>query len=1147
MKKFVYILIFLITNVLIGQQKEYKIFNSEVNSRFAELGVTFLDAETVLFASSKKTENDKAFASNRRVNNRHLFLEFYFGKLNDSLDIIQTNRLNSEVFTKFNETDLAISPDRKTIYFCWNNYYTDQPKGSNVQQKPINLFKADLDSDYNISNISPVRFNSKTYSIKSPSISKDGKKLFFISNMPGGYGNYDIYVSNILSNGTLSWPRNLGNKVNTSNNDLYPYTDENNTLYFASYGHKGHGNLDIFKSEFINGNYTEVENLPAPINSKYDDFGYVINPNGNSGFFVSNRKKGKGDVDIYGFKLIDKEIKCNQLITGLILKKDTKSPIANAKLTIYNKDNEPIDSLASAKDGSYTFKLNCNESYKITANKEHYIANEISFETDDTLEAEINTNIQLISIPCIQQIDGIVTDKLIGNPLENSNIKLYKNGEIISEKTTFDEALYNFKLECESEYIIIASKEGYYPTEIKIKTDASYDKELTINLVLSPLPCNQVVTGNVSNKLTGEPLINTDLKIYKNDKLVTTETLRSRANFRIELECEASYKIIAQKEGFLDEEIALKTDKQLDFIFTNNIELSPIECDQLISGTIANKLTKEPLNGVSLKLFNNDQLIDSQEIENFIDYKFKVDCNENYKIIAEKVGFETSEISLRTDAKNEYNNIKNIELIPLPCNQIVSGEITNLVTGENLINVTLELKSNGNTIKTINTSNNSSFSFSLKCDETYTITANKNGFITNEILLETTKEADLNFTKNIELSPIECDQLITGAITNKQTGEFLSNATIKLFKNEQLIDSQLIENYTDYKFKVDCNENYKIIAEKEGFETSEISLRTDARNEYNHNKNISLIPIVCKQLFTGVIVDESTGNRLNNLKVSLFQNNILKETIDLKTLEIKFDLECNSIFKILVEKVNYISTEETFSTDAINNFNIEKVIKIKPIECKQIVSGFVLDKETNLPITSASIKLYAKDIELEEIKVNATGNFNLELDCNKDYRLIVASRGYQNNSFNIDATLNYDDVTNKTIYLNPEEEFEIVRNQKMVKTNPIYFDLDKADITPKAAAELDKVVAILENYPNIKIETKAHTDSRAPDSYNLELSNIRAASTISYIVSKGIDPSRIFGKGYGETELVNGCSNGVKCSEKEHQLNRRTEFIVIEE
>ena len=110
----------------------------------------------------------------------------------------------------------------------------------------------------------------------------------------------------------------------------------------------------------------------------------------------------------------------------------------------------------------------------------------------------------------------------------------------------------------------------------------------------------------------------------------------------------------------------------------------------------------------------------------------------------------------------------------------------------------------------------------------------------------------------------------------------------------------------------------------------------------------------------------------------------------------------------------------------------------------------------------------------------------------------------------------------------------------------IYFDLDKSNIRPDAALELDKVVALMTKYPEMVIRLESHTDSRADDQYNINLSNRRAKSTYEYIISKGIETARITKyEGFGETQLVNKCSNGVKCSEAEHQLNRRTEFIII--
>jgi outer membrane protein OmpA-like peptidoglycan-associated protein len=109
----------------------------------------------------------------------------------------------------------------------------------------------------------------------------------------------------------------------------------------------------------------------------------------------------------------------------------------------------------------------------------------------------------------------------------------------------------------------------------------------------------------------------------------------------------------------------------------------------------------------------------------------------------------------------------------------------------------------------------------------------------------------------------------------------------------------------------------------------------------------------------------------------------------------------------------------------------------------------------------------------------------------------------------------------------------------------IYFDLDKWEINDKAEKQIAILLYVMQKNPNIKLEVKSHTDSRASDSYNLELSNKRALATQNWLVKNGIDTNRIIGKGYGESMLVNKCANGVKCSEKEHQMNRRSEFIVI--
>ncbi|MCL5247677.1 OmpA family protein [Cellulophaga sp. 20_2_10] len=117
---------------------------------------------------------------------------------------------------------------------------------------------------------------------------------------------------------------------------------------------------------------------------------------------------------------------------------------------------------------------------------------------------------------------------------------------------------------------------------------------------------------------------------------------------------------------------------------------------------------------------------------------------------------------------------------------------------------------------------------------------------------------------------------------------------------------------------------------------------------------------------------------------------------------------------------------------------------------------------------------------------------------------------------------------------------------KLLQLSTIYFDLNKFDIRPDAEIEIQKVIVAMEKFSSLKIKVNSHTDSRGKDAYNLWLSQKRAEATVNYMVSKGIDATRLQGEGFGETRLVNKCENGVPCTIKEHQLNRRSEFIIIE-
>ncbi len=214
------------------------------------------------------------------------------------------------------------------------------------------------------------------------------------------------------------------------------------------------------------------------------------------------------------------------------------------------------------------------------------------------------------------------------------------------------------------------------------------------------------------------------------------------------------------------------------------------------------------------------------------------------------------------------------------------------------------------------------------------------------------------------------------------------------------------------------------------------------------------------------------------------------------------------------------------------------------IHCEQIITGVVRSESSGDLLPGAKIVLLDEDgDEISSTTADSSGSYVLEgALCDTDVTIIGSMERYLNDEHEI-TMVNDIDAAPYLVNLNLPDQF--VSNR--VNINTIYFDFDKSNIRPDAAKELNKVVQVMNEYPELLIEAGSHTDSRGKDKYNMKLSERRAKSTVDYIVSKGISIDRITYKGYGETDLVNDCTNGMKCTDAEHQLNRRTEFTIANE
>ena len=218
-------------------------------------------------------------------------------------------------------------------------------------------------------------------------------------------------------------------------------------------------------------------------------------------------------------------------------------------------------------------------------------------------------------------------------------------------------------------------------------------------------------------------------------------------------------------------------------------------------------------------------------------------------------------------------------------------------------------------------------------------------------------------------------------------------------------------------------------------------------------------------------------------------------------------------------------------------------------ECEQLLAGTITDLETGAILPNTKVTLFDEKFnKLKEVTSDASGKYSFEdVQCGKSYYVRAEKQDY---------------VTKESRITLPNESGEtdlpiaLEKTVKKVKVGDdlakafgikiIYFDLDKWNIRPDAATDLAKIVDVMKEYPTMKVDVRSHTDSRQTHKYNERLSDRRAKSTIAWMINDGIQASRLSGKGYGETQLVNKCSDGVPCSEEEHQLNRRSEFIITE-
>ncbi|SMG35704.1 OmpA family protein [Arenibacter troitsensis] len=350
----------------------YEIGKFAFNSRYSDFAPSFY-GQGLIFSSDRDTGN---LARYRHTWNSKDFLDLY--KVNaDSVSENKVVKFGDNINTRYHESTSVFTKDGNTLYFTRNNLFDGKTVKDEKGVVRLKIFKAIKENGI-WTQIEELPFNSESYSIAHPTLSPDEKILYFASDMPGSYGESDIFKVAINSDGTYGTPVNLGNIINTEARETFPYVTSENVLYFSSDGHPGLGGLDIFATKISNSQYIgTVLNVGKPVNSELDDFTFIINEETRNGYFASNRENGVGQDDIYSFVETKKlEFDCIKPITGTVRDKISNQVLVGATVKVIDENNEELASSITDSNGNYSITIDCNKGNFVRATMQGYVPSE---------------------------------------------------------------------------------------------------------------------------------------------------------------------------------------------------------------------------------------------------------------------------------------------------------------------------------------------------------------------------------------------------------------------------------------------------------------------------------------------------------------------------------------------------------------------------------------------------------------------------------------------------------------------------------------------------------------------------------------------------------------------------------------------------
>ena len=410
-----------IINVISKSTKgiNYLIGDTGINSELNEVGTSFFKNKYIILSNKKRRHAEVTVNPITNEPNNNLYCVDIKEDGSLSFPLLFSQALDSEK----NEGSISFSADQRTIYFTQEN-----PNNNQI----YTLHKADLNEKeqkkwVNITNLNAV---PAEYSVETPSLSADGKKIYVASNIPGGFGGFDIYEAPVLADGSIGKLVNLGPNVNTSTDEKYPFMSaDGKYLYFSSKGHTNMGGYDVFRSSVLKNDYSPALNLGTDLNSRRDDVAFIMTSPTKG--YISTDKHQQGNFDIFKFE-IKKQDNLSQTYT--VVEEKSSIALPNTDVIVTNEFGEVLKTKSDEK-GKIRLDLEPLTQYTVALNKDGYETKKLNIATGDT-----DKNIALTQKKAVVTEDAIVIENIYfdfnkSTIKKESELSLNKIVEVLKNNT----------------------------------------------------------------------------------------------------------------------------------------------------------------------------------------------------------------------------------------------------------------------------------------------------------------------------------------------------------------------------------------------------------------------------------------------------------------------------------------------------------------------------------------------------------------------------------------------------------------------------------------------------------------------------------------------------------------------------------------